>query len=447
MFFKTRACFLCCIITLFSHASEPLENEQKQLAELLKKTPLDSIALKNFISDSKNKDALLNTPVVDNKTPLIVAAEKEDLQAVKVILDAGADPTINDTQETLAFDNNALLVAIRAGNPELVKLLAPKSGLILNTTNSAKHTPLYLALVKYSSPFETTKKDSFKKIIQLLLDAGADPYTATLTLSPRDYAHTLQDPAIERLFYDHAKKLVLTYLKTGYLSPGFKNVITNEPVLINAPLDQHGNTLLHLAISQSKPEIAEYLVDHNAQVDTQNAQGQTPLHELIKFYNFITTTHSTNKKLRYHYEKIAQKILAKNPNLLLQNIAGDTPLAMAVITGDENLVKLIVQHNSSALTIKNKRHQTPYVIAVNYLAEAIHEDDQEMIVKYTMIVHLLKKIDAFLDIKNTSLSPLVRRELTQNKHFAQLVMNENDYLEMLLQELNAACALLARIIL
>ncbi len=151
-----------------------------------------------------------------------------------------------------------------------------------------------------------------------MLEAGADLYTVTLTLSPRDYARILKDPAIETLFYEHSKKLVLNYLKEGYLSPGFQNVIINEPVLINAPLDQHGNTLLHLAIRQGKPEIADYLVDHNAQVDIQNAQGQTPLHELIKFYNFITAADSTNKKLRDHYEKIAQKIVEKNPNLLLQ---------------------------------------------------------------------------------------------------------------------------------
>ncbi len=161
MYSKATASFLCSIITLFSHASESLKKRTKAACSIIKKNSLDGTALKNLISNSKNKDALLNTPVVDNKTPLIVAAEKEDLQAVKVMLDAGADPTINDTEDTLAFDNNALLIAIRAGNPELVKLLVPKSGLILNATNSAKHTPLYLALIKYSSPFETTKKDYF----------------------------------------------------------------------------------------------------------------------------------------------------------------------------------------------------------------------------------------------------------------------------------------------
>ncbi len=76
----------------------------------------------------------------------------------------------------------------------------------------------------------------------------------------------------------------------------------------------------------------------------------------------------------------------------------------------------------------------------------MHEDEQEMIEKYTRIIDLLKKNGALLDNKTTALSPLARRQLIHNKAFIQFVMNEDDYLAMMLKELNAAFAVLSKIV-
>ncbi|WP_158706893.1 ankyrin repeat domain-containing protein [Candidatus Phycorickettsia trachydisci] len=83
---------------------------------------------------------------------------------------------------------------------------------------------------------------------------------------------------------------VITYIR-GIINPDFriktyctkgkyeqcKKLLDNDVTDINYK-DSSGNSLLHLAIEGGNKDLAEYLIDKGAYVDSRNEEGKTPLH-------------------------------------------------------------------------------------------------------------------------------------------------------------------------
>ena len=57
---------------------------------------------------------------------------------------------------------------------------------------------------------------------------------------------------------------------------------------VNA-VDDHGNTLLHLAAFQSKDSSARFLLSLGADLEARNHNGETPLHMAVRAQNLRTT--------------------------------------------------------------------------------------------------------------------------------------------------------------
>lgn len=98
-----------------------------------------------------------NKPNAYGVTPLVVACERGDVAAIRMLLDAGAD-----ANTTLTGGESALMVAARTGKPEPVKLLLAK-GARLEAQDRKGQTSLMWAAA-----------EGHTEVVQMLIAAGAN---------------------------------------------------------------------------------------------------------------------------------------------------------------------------------------------------------------------------------------------------------------------------------
>lgn len=170
---------------------------------------------------------------VQGATPLHYASAKGSRDIVKLLLDAGADPSIPDNQS-----RTALHLACQIGNKDIIRLLWEK-GAELNGTDKEGSTPLIYA-AKYGR----------SEVCRFLLELGADK-----TLTDED-GHNA---------FDYAA------------SNGMRDVIAlleDE----QRQTDHEGNTTLHHACYQNQSEVVEALISTGrVDVNALNDTGDTPL--------------------------------------------------------------------------------------------------------------------------------------------------------------------------
>jgi ankyrin repeat protein len=152
---------------------------------LLERTPEDALTLyeaaatgnarrlKTILGQSRVR---VNTPNSEGFTPLGLAAFFGHPDAVKVLLEAGADVTLRGPSR---FANTALDAAVVGGNAEIVRTLLGAHG-DPNARSEGNHTPLHKAAAHGNVD-----------IVRLLLNAGANPEAT------RDGGHRPIDDARE----------------------------------------------------------------------------------------------------------------------------------------------------------------------------------------------------------------------------------------------------------
>ncbi len=101
------------------------------------------------------------------------------------------------------------------------------------------------------------------------------------------------------------------------------------------PINEHGQTYLHMAAMYGCSELVQMLLDQGENVDVQDEYGQTPLHSLISLYN-------------NHLEPQREHCL-KTLRLLLERGAkvDEKILAMAEKYGQRECVKILKEHLAS----------------------------------------------------------------------------------------------------
>lgn len=143
------------------------------------------------ISQGLSKEAV-NTPSKNGTAPILLAADRTNVNVVRALLKAGAAPdaATKDTQWT------ALHIAAEAGNADMVEVLL-QGGASIEKTNSVGETPLLLAieskntaavrvLVKHGANVDSPGKWGIPPLfaaialrdeeqVKLLLEAGANP--------------------------------------------------------------------------------------------------------------------------------------------------------------------------------------------------------------------------------------------------------------------------------
>ncbi|XP_056222755.1 poly [ADP-ribose] polymerase tankyrase-2-like isoform X2 [Seriola aureovittata] len=293
-------------------------------------------------------------------TPLHFAAGYNRLAVVQFLLQHGADVHAKDKGGLVPLHN-----ACSYGHYEVAELLV-LHGAVVNVADLWKFTPLHEAAAK-------GKYD----ICKLLLQHGANP-----TRKNRDGNTPLDlvkdaDTDIQDLLRGDAA--LLDAAKKGCLAR-VKKLCTHDNVNCRDTQGRH-STPLHLAAGYNNLEVAEYLLQHGAEVNSQDKGGLIPLHNaasyghvdvaalLIKYDACVNATdkwaftplHEASQKGR---TQLCALLLAHGADPTLRNQEGQSPLDL--VTADDVRALLTAAMPPSALPGCYK----PQVISVAAAASA-----------------------------------------------------------------------------
>jgi ankyrin repeat protein len=272
------------IVALLTAAQEP----SNRFYEAIRANDIAGLRAGLKVSDVNFRDQ-------HGTTPLMYAAALGSLQAMKVLLQAGADLNAKN-----AFGATALMWCIN--QPDMVRLLVAK-GVDVNARSKMGRTPLLLA-ASYGGNSE---------VVRLLLAKGAKVITRdNFEITPLIAATQANDLATVKLLLEqgadikgvdiHSKEMAERVL-TGPASAGFTPLMfaaaegnvevvrlllargadvnavcsAKTPAVKNGPVALASLTALTLAAAYGGPDTIKVLLDHGAKVDAQDLRGMTPL--------------------------------------------------------------------------------------------------------------------------------------------------------------------------
>ena len=191
-----------------------------------------------ILSSLVTKGANLNTSRNDKGTPLIEASSKNDEKQVNWLIEHGADVNLQDED-----GDTALHFACRShASLEILSCLI-ENGASINACTNCKVTPLMMAV-------ENCRKD----VVSFLIE-----HEANVDLQDED-----GDTALHFACRSHASLEILSCLIENGASI---NACTNCKV-----------TPLMMAVENCHKDVVSYLIEHGANVDLQDEDGDTALH-------------------------------------------------------------------------------------------------------------------------------------------------------------------------
>ncbi|KAK4850551.1 hypothetical protein QYF36_007722 [Acer negundo] len=259
--------------------------------------------------------------------------------------------------------------------------------------------------------------DSFLLHSVVVPGAAIKDATSTLDSVPSDWFTTRKkqvfiDSGIKIMFV--GSPVLVQLVQEGSMEEIREVLEKSDPTWkAAASMDSQGQTLLHIAIAQSRPDIVQLLLEFQPEVDSQSQSGCSPLEAaaaagetlivelllarkantersesstwgpihlalggghlevlkllLIKGAEVDSLTKDGNAALHLAVEErrkdCARLLLSNGAKLDLRNARdGDTPLHIAAGLGDEQMVKLLLLKGANK-DIRNKNGKTAYDVA------------------------------------------------------------------------------------
>ncbi len=289
------------------------------------------------------------------QAPLHVAAANGRLSIVQYLLSQGAHLNTTDNTGNLPLDK-----AIQTGRLNVVKYFIDEQDLNVNGENYLGQTPLHVAAAH-----------GRLNIIQYLLSQGAHlnatdsagnlPLDKAIQSSRLNVIEYLTDnQSVLRgnnqtndgliTLYEAAKRGRLDIIK--YF---FKN--KSEQGITNTFLSSH---LLHYAAYYGYLSLVEYLIGQNADLETKNNLGNTPLHTAV---------------LGEQLEAV-KYLIKKGAHLKAINNLGQTPFQIAASKEDPHMVQYFVEQQNEAVGNLMDAIRNNYLGIVKYLIESEKADLQ-----------------------------------------------------------------------
>ncbi|XP_061586358.1 poly [ADP-ribose] polymerase tankyrase-1 isoform X3 [Cololabis saira] len=260
-----------------------------------------------------------------HSTPLHFAAGYNRVAVVEYLLHHGADVHAKDKGGLVPLHN-----ACSYGHYEVAELLV-RHGASVNVADLWKFTPLH----------EAAAKGKYE-ICKLLLKHGADP-----TKKNRDGNIPLDmvkdgDTDIQDLLRGDAA--LLDAAKKGCLARVQK--LCSQENINCRDAQGRNSTPLHLAAGYNNLEVADYLLEHGADVNAQDKGGLIPLHNAAS----------------YGHVDIAALLIKYNTCVNATDKWAFTPLHEAAQKGRTQLCALLLAHGADP-TMKNQEGQTALDLA------------------------------------------------------------------------------------
>ena len=387
-------------------------------------TRIDNLNLLHF-AGSKEVAELLIAKGADVKaqdtfgfTPLHFAAASDRIKLAKMLIAKGADINAQSTPHVDWVSNSIWTARLRkslpdnsrgttplffARSPEMVKLLIAK-GANVNAENNKGLTPLHMAQSKAKA--------------QILLAAGAkinieeenarNGKGTTLLhnaakIGFKELVQQLINDGVNIVIRDSKKRTPLHYA-------GTKEVAAWLMLDINAR-DESGNTPLHLAVRDNRPEIVSFLIANGAKVYVENSEENIPpdpsylpyqvyyhqrkspldiavelkLHDIVALLiskhpdvNIEDKDGNTLLHIAVNFKlnDVAKQLIAKGAFVNAKNNLLQTPLNLAVALGSQDIAELLIA-KGARVNVRNVKGQTPL-----YQAIAIgHNDIAALLIK------------------------------------------------------------------
>ena len=330
----------------------------------------------------------VNIPQVDGTTALHWAVRADDIDAVDLLIRAGAKVTtanregvtplqlaaINGSAAMLQkllksgasvntpltrFGDTALMMAARTGVTDALKVLV-EAGADVNAKESwGGTTPLMWAVSEHHPA-----------AVKVLIDAGADVNARS------NVVHPLNGRGFEgRTPVSPSKEQPIEEFASGWLTPlmfaAREGDVDSARLLVAAGTDVNvlgadGKNALGLAIFNGNYELASFLVDSHANVNQADAQRFTPLFWAVDRRNMETAPNFPWMVTTDPLPLIKKMLDAgANPNALINNtprarmregsprIVFATALMRAAFAGDLELCKVLLAHGADPKVVSS----------------------------------------------------------------------------------------------
>jgi uncharacterized protein len=255
-------------------------------------TPLMYAARENALAAGRvlvRAKADLDATDPDGATALVIAIINANYDFAAMLVDAGANPNVVDTEAGMgplyaAIDMHRLAIGHGRPNPrasgnldavDVVRRLLDRKADPNARLNAAifqrHHTMGDGSLGKGATPFMRAAKSGDVEMMTLLLGAGAD---ASLTMPNKSTALMFA----AGLGWRDGSPIAPSY-DQGTVEEAIQAItlLLDRGADLNAAND-NGDTALHLAVTnRGAPEIVRFLIARGANLKAQNKRGQTPL--------------------------------------------------------------------------------------------------------------------------------------------------------------------------
>ena len=284
---------------------------------------------------------------------MIKAAELNNANLVKLLLDAGADP------------NPGLVIAGEKGNTDMVDMLLAKGAQanaaamlagvkggvvaivekLISKGGNAKEAGLVKASVMHDNPALTT----------LLLDKGADPKEGVATCIKED------KPKALAVLIDKGADVKNPAILVEAVKNGFAEVakaLIDKGGADPAYLDERKSSLMHIAASKGHQAMIPLLVSYKVDINAKDVDGNTPL---------LQAMISRDKEPQMKNEGLVLTVIrlllngGADPNIINKN--GDAPLHL-LCKGDmknsirEDCIEALLAKGANACAV-DKKNNTP----------------------------------------------------------------------------------------
>jgi ankyrin repeat protein len=262
------------------------------------------------------------TSVNKAQTPLILAVANSNEQAVRFLLEQGADPN-----EANSDGLTPLYEAALVGSQSLVRLLIEKGANVNEPNYISQLTPVMGA-------------SKHPKIIQLLIDLGAKVNLRTRAndsallfaaqAGSLDSVVFLLDNGAElNGKYEVSDTALIPAVAHGHIST--VRLLVERGIELNA-VNDHGNAALHLATENE--EIVRILLEAGADVNIRSKNGGTPLY---------LAASSISKES----DAVVESLLQHNADVNAVDDEGVPPLVKAILVDSKTKIKTLLDHNAN----------------------------------------------------------------------------------------------------